>query len=390
MPDEGYIEPEIVTDAEDLAARIYAYIEAAVPGWTPAPGNLETILAEAFSSVAADTRDMAVQVPPAIFRTFGAELVGIAPEDAAAATATSTWTMIDTSGYTIPAGTQVEIAGPAGGVAFVTVDDVVVPPGSATTSAGEVVLEAVEEGADANGLSSTPSLIDTLAYVDSIALVGSTSGGVTAETTDDYLDRLSRELRLMTPRPILPADFAVLARRVDGVERAVAIDGLDPTGPTEDNERTVAVAVIDENGNTVSAGVKDDVEELLEAMREVNFVVHVMDPTYTTVDVETTVVALDGYDLGDLQTAIEAAIVEYLDPGNWGRPNYREQDSDPEWTNATVVRLFEVAEVINRVDGVDYVDDLTLNGTSADVTLSGYVALPTLDPATPTVTVNAP
>ena len=43
-----------------------------------------------------------------------------------------------------------------------------------------------------------------------------------------YINRLTAELQLLAPRPILPADFAALATSVTGVFRAMAIGGLNP------------------------------------------------------------------------------------------------------------------------------------------------------------------
>jgi uncharacterized phage protein gp47/JayE len=62
-----------------------------------------------------------------------------------------------------------------------------------------------------------------------VTLDAPTAGGVDAESDADYLDRLHELLTLLAPRPILPNDFAVLARTVAGVGRATAIDLYNPT-----------------------------------------------------------------------------------------------------------------------------------------------------------------
>jgi hypothetical protein len=54
------------------------------------------------------------------------------------------------------------------------------------------------------------------------------AGGVDAENDIAYRDRLAAELTLSSPRPILPDDFAILARNVTGVTRALAVNGSIP------------------------------------------------------------------------------------------------------------------------------------------------------------------
>lgn len=59
-------------------------------------------------------------------------------------------------------------------------------------------------------------------FVTSIESTTVSSGGSNAETVPQYLNRLSNELELLTPRPILPSDYAALAQSVPGVDRAAA------------------------------------------------------------------------------------------------------------------------------------------------------------------------
>ena len=67
------------------------------------------------------------------------------------------------------------------------------------------------------------------------------------------------------------------------------------------------------------------------------------------------------------------AVTEYLSPANFGQVPYGDQ---PVWLSDTKVRYLEVAEVINRVEGVLYIVSLTINGGTADVALPGPGPLP--------------
>jgi Baseplate J-like protein len=225
-----YIDVPLDTDPQDLLNECYTYLASVIPGWAPAQGNLDVWLLMAIASLAAETRDVASLVPQDIFRWFGANLVNIPPIDEAEAIGHTTWHMVDTNGYTIPAGTQVEI--PVAGqspVPFITTFDTVVAPGSSVVAGVEI--QAVNPGAAANDLGSiggAVTLLDTLTFVSSVTQDDVPTGGVDAELDSDYLDRLAAELQLLAPRPILARDYAIYSRNVAGVYRAAAQDLYTP------------------------------------------------------------------------------------------------------------------------------------------------------------------
>src|SRR5215472_7852419 len=114
-----------------MMQNFFARMQSYFPSWRPADGNLETVVAESFSSEAADIGTLTGQVGTDIFRYYGSSLLLIDPIEAQAAHAPSTWTLIDSAGYTIFAGTQVGIRNSAGDlIPFVVAHDVIVPGGS--------------------------------------------------------------------------------------------------------------------------------------------------------------------------------------------------------------------------------------------------------------------
>lgn len=474
----GYIGVPIETDPDVLTDDALDTLAANVPGTSPREHHLTTWLIEVCARMNAETRNVGRIVPDDIFRYFGESLVNVLPVQAASATALTTWTMQDNAGYTIDEGTVVayRVAGDRL-VPFETVETRVVAPG--TLTALEVPIRALEAGAVANGLGPAGlELVDSLSYVTAVTATAATSGGVNEETDAAYLGRLRDEMTLLTPRFVLAADAAVLARRIAGVHRALGIDNYDPgkdevqrvsvasatggtftltfegqvtgaiaynasaatvqaalealsniapgditvtggplgtsavdvtftgalkasnrtqmtatsslTGvgaavtittpnegvaPSTNNEKMVTVAVVSQQGTALSAAVKAEVDAYLQKMREVNFIVHVVDPTFTAIVVDYRVVALPGYDLADLDARCETAVRAYLSPATWAGGG----DEPPVWEkNRNVVRYLEVAEVLNRVDGVDYVDVLTINGGTANVALAGVAPLPTV------------
>jgi Baseplate J-like protein len=153
---------------------------------------------------------------------------------------------------------------------------------------------------------------------------------------------------------------------------------------TYNNERMVGVAAVDANGAAISAGLKTQVDDYLQARREVNFVVNVFDPAYTVIDVSFTVKKYADRDSAEIELATETAIADYLHPKNWGFPTLDTGDAPaPEWVNEPVVRYLELAQVLNEVGGVDYVVALTLRNwtaggafAAADIKLNGHAPLP--------------
>jgi hypothetical protein len=367
----------VESDPEGIEDALYESLAEAFPGWTPAEGNLEVWIARWVAQAVPDLAELAADSADEVFHQFGAVILGLPPHEATAATAPATWTTIDDSGYTIPEGTQIEVAISGDEtVAFASLGDIVVPPG-ATTADGEVA--ALVEGAAANGVGGPASPVTALAYLEAVELTAPASGGLDGEDPEDYRERLAAELRLLSPRPILAADAAVLARRVPGVGRAVALDGYDPDTDTWENERMTTVAVVGADGEPVADGVKEAVLALLSGLRELNFIFHVIDPTYTTVDVAVEVSQQPGYDTTGFAEAVEETLTYALSPALWGTT--RPAGDAVQWANAPTVRRNDLIAIVDRVDGVQTVVSLKLaegGGTpaDADLDLAGPAPLP--------------
>lgn len=371
-----YIGLPIKTDSKRLSADILDRLMTNIPGWIPREGNIEVWVVEAIAFAMAEVLGVASRIDRSIFRYFGQSLIGLAPIDGAPATMPTTWTMTDALGHTIPAGTTAALRTTAGVlVPFVTLVDVIVPAGQVATPAGSVTMYSTDVGADKNGYpASALELVDALAFVDTVVSTAATAGGTDAETDDDYLNRLVAELQLLTPRPILAADFAVYARKVTGVARAAALDNYNPADDTFGNEKMVTVSMVDTAGADVSAAVKADAAAQFAAVREINFVVNIIDPTRTVINVNYAAVALPGYSIEDLRTAINTAVTAYVDPAKWGST-----PSDPAaWTQHGTVRYLSIAGIIEAVPGVDYLTALTVNGGGVDIALGGRISLPTV------------
>lgn len=551
-----YIGYPLETNPGTLLQKIYSYIQARVPGWTPAEGNLATWLSEAYTAEVAEGLDVASIVPDNLFMYLGRSLYAVPQQVATAASTTTTWTMIDNAGHTIPAGTQVGIRDAGGNlIPFYTVNEVTVLPGATVTAAGAVSIAALTPGLAASGIGgigANVELTDILDFVASVSMVAATINGLDAESDADYMNRLVKRFRLLTITPVQPQEFADLAKTVDTVYRAVAIDlynpyhnylslneasieadatgwanlanatlaqsatqaadgtkslrltaassadmsaslaasrvvvpgetytavaffragttgrnvkvGLQwrtagdvlvstdfganvavtnaafseayvtakapPTGAkvrvvvyviapvnteihyvdkmglrhgfTTDwvhgdvaetgNEKSVTVASIDSSGAAVSGPVRTDVEDFLESLREVNFVVNTIDPQVNSIDTTVQVKVLPGFDQPTVQSAVEDAIDSFYDPSTWGIISAGADGSNDatSWQNRNTIYRYELASAINAVDGVDYINGaltLAIHGEALleqDLAMRGLVPLPS--PGTITVT----
>jgi len=391
---------DIDQDRDTIIQRVFDRIAERVPGWTAHDGNLDTWLVEEWSTVAAEIRQEALSVPEAIFRVYGEEVLGILSRPPAPATGVSTWTAVDAQGYSIPVGTQITI--PRTGddlVAFETVGTTVIDPG--TTSVTGVSIRAIDDGAFANGLSGPADVVDPLTWVQSITVDAPTTEGDDGQTLEDYLSQLVVLMRLVALRPILPWDFAVLALRVPGIARAVAMDTYDANLQTWGNARTITLIVTDANGQPVPQAVKDQAREMLEDLREVNWVVYVIDANYEPINVTYQAQAFAEQDPAFVQSLVDEALTDYLSPANFRlgttTPGIQAGEVIPPPAAGQdpvrqTIRMNDLVARIDRVRGVDFIPPggVQIQGTAGDYTLSSPITLPTPGTITGTVTLPAP
>lgn len=377
-----YVSIPTQTDPDGAAQDSYDYLESKVPTWRPNDGQLDTWLIAAVARQIATLGDTMTDVQANIFRYFGAFLFGIPPLEATSAFAKSKWTMVDALGHTVPLGTAIAVPAPDGQlVPFETTEEVIIPPGSTTANIPIAAIEAGSEGTGLGTAGTVCSLLDQLnflAIVNGVVLNETTSGGQDAEEDQVYLSRLVAQLRLMAPRPILPNDFAEIARTVAGVSRVLAINGYDPANGLFTNERTVAIACVDSEGVECSPTIKTAVETLLLSKREVNFIIKMIAITYTEIGVEWEVKKWPEWNAADVKNRIEEALKNFLSPKNWGQPPFGDTTL---WYVRSEVKLKDVIAVIGAVDGVeDVLKVKTKSGAGAyaeaDITLAGVAQLP--------------
>lgn len=352
--------PDAVTD------RILDGLVATIPGLVLSEGDPLVALSEEIGRETAITSARMQDSVRLAVAGIGATVFGVQPELGQFATLVAD--VETTPGATIPAGWQVIADNPDGRPFTFSVGDSVTTDATITS----VVFTAVELGQAANGVAIGATLTPvtaTLGVVAATVTVAST-GGADPESMPDYLDRLLNHIATLRFGGVRAADMAALARSVPGVDRALGIDLYDPAQPGVVVERTVTVVPIDVDNQPVSPQIGDAVQAKLEAAREVNFIIHVAEPTYTPVHITYTAVTETNVSLIETEARINEALTEYLT--NWGR-----SPTDAHaWVSEPTVRFFDVARIAGSAEGVAYLSSITINGATDDVILTGVAALP--------------
>lgn len=228
-----YIYPPITSDPTSLYQQFVTYMQSQIPGWQPYSGELDDWLARAFAGIQATLSELASDVTTQIFRYFGAYLINLPPYDATSSTGTVTIQVKDANGpYDIPAYTQMSFPDPSGQLqGFETLSDVTVPNGQ--TEVTGVPVAAMTAGSAGNGCSGNGDLDSTgITFITGLTLEAATDNGTDAEADADYLNRLAQTMTTLSPSPILPADFNVLAGTQAGVTRAFTLPTFNPANWT--------------------------------------------------------------------------------------------------------------------------------------------------------------
>lgn len=352
-----------LTDQEIVETGLAA-IRLNLPGVTLREGSTEVVTVEAVALETAEAIVAVNRLPGAVVAAI-LLLVGVDRDYGAAPIASATFTLGDTLGHTIPGGTRLYLVLDNNAtVAFlVEPPGLVIPPGSDT---GTVSIIADTNTSAANGAAAGTALLpaDPLPFIESVKLAAPVADGRDPESDDEWRDRGVARMSRLTDALVLPRHFEAAALERAEVERAVVIDLYDPdeAGDPGDHPGHLTVAVLGENGATLSAEAKDAIEQALEASAVAILDVHIADVTVDVVNVAVQVHALSGYAQPAVTGAVQEAVRTYIDPLTW--------------TWGAVIRLNELIALTDRVDGVDYVNAVTIDGVAANYTVSGAATLP--------------
>lgn len=366
-----YVAPSVPTLADELEGIMFDAMAGVQPGWVY---NRADPLSQMLSAVALVTAEAMVRMmltAEQLTESTGI-LHGIVRRDAVPAIAYATVTFNDGDPHTIEAGDTFAVTAADGSESLWAA--VTAVTATTTTTTGQVQLICQNPvGADGNDITGTAIAVQpSYSWINTVTLLGLSSGGVDQEPYPDYYDRVARELTARSGLIIKADQLAARSLGVPTVARALALRTYNPTGPDPAAPGHMTVALADADGADVDAGTKADVEALPTAdgvtLHAVNFNDH-------TVVVEASVVAHDDWDTATVEEACETALAAFLSPLSWGA---RPEGDIQTMTAEDTVYLDQVAGILWAVPGVRSVDFATIKigvdaglTAHADATLSG-------------------
>lgn len=202
------------------------------------------------------------------------------------------------------------------------------------------------------------SLLSGVAGVEAVFNPVPAEGGADAETAAALLRRGPRTVR-HRGRAISAGDFETMAQEASpAVAVARALPALDSEGRTRPGWITlVVIPKSEEPRPQPSFGLREQVRQSIERRAAAELAaglrLHLTGPAYRLIDVEATIAPLDPAAAGEVGKAARRALEGFLHPLAGG----------PEgagWEPGRHVFLSDVAAVLERVPGVDYVRDLAL------------------------------
>lgn len=409
------IEAPITPNGEALVQIAIERLRETYPNWNPNPASPEYRTFVAFAEIVAELMILAFDVPEAIIRFVGAIVYQEAIIAATFAEGLVNVVAKDRLGHTIPAGTQITITPTSSGgnpIGFEFFKEATIPSGmdellgsGVSGSATLGIIRALEPGPESNITGTTETEFDeSEGWVQSIEVAENPQGGSAEETIEAYTRRIIELARLITPRPILPEDFANFVRLLttkEAVGRAVAIDLLELKHVTEEGvertkvnaegegeeeasnvERCVTVIAMDTSGNALSTAARKEAEEKVKAAREATFRFYLAGPSHHSISVTVKGTFLKGYTKAGVTAGVEEALSNLLNPATWGTPATGDTTG---WVNEKKLRYQKVVAALEGVAGFGHYTTLEVNGGTADIEMSGIAPVPKVGTLTVTL-----
>lgn len=373
----GYVDLRVYDRSDqDIVDAALAAAQVNLPEWTPREGHVEVLLIEALALEMAEAVVAVNRLPGATLETL-LRFAGVGRDFGAAPTATATITCADTVGHSIPGGTRI-YAPTATGTGVVTMlvepPGVEIPTGSATATVS-IIGDVYTDAANGVPVGTMLQMVSPLAFVESVELASAISDGRSPETDEVWRDRGVNRLARLTEALVLPRHFEAAALEDPNVARCVVVDNNDPTtGGVGDDPGHVTVAVLGDGGALLSTETKEALEDTLEDAALAVLSVHVVDLSIVLVTLSVQVHLSDATDPDAVTTAVETALLDYLNPLTWAF--------------GTTVRRNEIISLVDQVFGVDYVGAVAITGADGNGDLAlAAAAVPDATPASVTVTI---
>ena len=355
-------------DPVQLMNEILGAARGLLPNWRPEAGQIETVLSEAFAIRSASLANSINRVPAATTEVL-LQLFGLTRSDGTKATATLTITFTDSDSFerTLDAGTEFLFVDAVTGISYsFALDSAFTLNGSLS---GTASVTAVDVGSAYNVAASGKNLTLISAnatFFESAVFSTNASGGTDAETDDEYFDRGVNLLASYTSAATTATQIKYYvganksyAKRVEVFNRRRYRDRDTTADDYGTHDGAVLVAIASTVSNPASAAAEvvatssnlADLHSSLTDRTPSGLIVDVMSAELAEIDVTASVVKKSGFAGSDVSTAIQTALKAYLNANTWN------------WSTNTV-RRNEVIALIDSVDGVDYVESLTMDAST--------------------------
>jgi len=201
-------------------------------------------------------------------------------------------------------------------------------------------------------------LLGTVSGVSGVSNPRPAEGGADGETLEEFEERAPQSLR-NRGRAISLAGYENLAHEASaGVAVARAIPTTNPDGIRLPGWITLIIIPHSQEPRPMpSFGLRQEVQNYLEQNAPADIAaahqINVVGPTYLPIDVTAVIAPTDVTMAGEVEQAARAALENFLHP-LYGGPGGKG------WDLGRDVFLSDVAAVLGDVDGVDFVEDLSL------------------------------
>jgi hypothetical protein len=352
----------------DLVDAGVTHIQAVMPEWIPRGGNTEMVLLESLAiMLGPEILSLQLLGPRVVEQIMG--LYGTTRSEGIAATGRVVFTVTNSNPtQVIPAGTRLRLVldSSVGSVDLFTVEDLNIITSETLTGQVDVVADTLGSLPNGSPSGSALAVVDNLPFIASAALSAAMLGGADPETDDVFFGRAASVLARQTSTLVKPEQFMYAALSRVGTARALVLDNFDPAAPGATTYGHVTVAVADGTGAALTAPAMEATRQDLAAQALASLTLHVIAPTYTTVNLAVTVKALPGWSTSEVQASVTAALTAWANPLTWG------------WDSTAT--QFEIVAVVAAAPGVREV-----TSAPATINLAGVAPLPTLGTVTVTV-----
>jgi len=339
-------------DASDIYDESVQYAQTAFPEFQPRAGTIENALLEATAYQTSTLTSSINRLPDGLMEGL-LNLMGFARKQSVPASATAQFEVTVNTGVTILQGTVVsfDVYDSVLGLTqylFETDEDLIISSGFTT---GTVSVSGVNAGQYPDiPLPSPLTLVSSTPYVFEVTLTGIASSGVDAETDSEYFSRAVKFLASLSTSITTSSQMTnFISVNFPTVARFKVYDLTDSTNLNFSASPTpgyVTVALCASNGDPLTNETKTIIEQELENRLVAGLNLNLVNMTNFAVTINAGVSVEPNYSTATVSLAVSEAIESYL--------------SIAGWDFAESIDVKYLTTIASKVDGVKFVDSITL------------------------------